>query len=208
MQTLNGTNEITVVLADSQTLTSEGIAAILAPADDIRLVGVASDPRQLLDALGGNPQVLLIDAKLLEELGDQELAEMRSVSPDTVFVVLADEANATRVASLAPSEAKGLVLRTSNSESLQKAIRAVAAGKTWDMPERGAGRAGIRGRDLSAREQDIAALVAKGLANRDIAQRLGLSEQSVKNLVSRILKKKGLTNRVQIALERWSSSEW
>ena len=205
MQSLNGTKEITVVLADSQTLTSEGIAAVLAPVDDIRLVGVAFDTRQLLEALEGNPQVLLIDARLLEELGDQKLAELRSISPDTAIVVLADEATALRVASLRPSEARGLVLRTSNSASLQSAIRAVAAGKTWEMPERGTGRAG-RGRELSAREQDIATLVAEGLPNRDISQRLGLSEQSVKNLVSRILKKKGLANRVQIALERWTSS--
>ncbi|MGI8922807.1 MAG: response regulator transcription factor [Fimbriimonadales bacterium] len=199
---------ITVVLADSQTLTSEGMAAVLAPVDDIRLVGVVSEPSQLMDVLCSNPQVLVIDAKLLDELGDQGMAKFRSVSPDTVMVILADGQTAPRVTAFAPNEAKGLVLRTSNSEALLRAIHAVAAGKTWEMPVRGSRRGAIPGRDLSTREQEISALIAKGLANRDIAQLLGLSEQSVKNLVSRILKKMGLTNRVQIALAHWSSSEW
>jgi DNA-binding NarL/FixJ family response regulator len=102
----------------------------------------------------------------------------------------------------APSEAHGIVMRQNGAPSLVEAVRAAAIGKKW-RPSGWAARL-QRSNGLSPREADIVQHVSNGCSNRDIAQRLGLSEQSVKNLVSRILKKKGYTNRVQIALEAWS----
>lgn len=204
MSNLNGA--IKVVLADSQALTLDGMRSLLHDAGGISVAGATSEPREVSSLVASTkPDVVLLEARMLSEMGRENVAHMRAAKRDLKIILLSEEESAARTASIAPPETKGILLRTSDGEALVSAIRAVAEGKAWEMPARTMPpETAPRSKPLSPREQDIALLVSQGLSNRDIAQRLELSEQSVKNLVSRILKKKGFINRVQIALERWS----
>lgn len=202
--------DVKVVLADNHTLNLEGMASLLEDVPDVEVGAAVSAAGDLVNSLRtAQPDVLVIDARMLNELSDQELARVRKAVDDLKVIILTEQDSAARAAAFAPPETKGLVFRTTDSRSLADAIRSVASGRLWDMPSSATNHreTAARGRGLSPRELDIAILISQGLTNREIAQRLGLSEQSVKNLVSRILKKKGLTNRVQIALERWSSGK-
>lgn len=93
---------------------------------------------------------------------------------------------------------RGRIYRDSLPETVVKAIRVIADGGVWDNPKQS--KSSARQIRLTPREQDVARLIGQGFNNREVAQHADLSEQSVKNLVSRILKKMGLRSRVQLAL--------
>ena len=189
------TKVITVVLADKRPLNLDGLAALVNSSGDVTVAGAAHDGAEAVSlARGTHPSVLVIDAELASRVPSEDIARLAPAK----LLLVSDIARPSRM----PAGTKGVVLRSSSGATLLEAIRTVANGGTWEMPTH-PGRRG-RGQSLSPREDDIVAFIAQGVSNREIAQRLGLSEQSVKNLVSRILKKRGYTNRVQIALERWS----
>lgn len=178
--------KIRVVLGDFA-LNLEGMSAVLKGAATFNIVATADSPKKLTDAVKKkSPDVVVVDSEMLR-------AVARGINGVSKVIQLAD---ADSYVSATPAT-RGVVRRTEGSKGLKEAIRRVAKGQTYAMPE---GRSpGVR---LSKREQEIAKLVGRGLTNRSIAQELELSEQSVKNLVSRVLKKAGLDNRVQLALAK------
>ncbi|MCH8275134.1 MAG: response regulator transcription factor [Armatimonadetes bacterium] len=203
------TADIRVVLADRETLNLHGMSALLKDVRGVKVVGTTHDAAEVFASVkDGRPQVLLIEAPMLDQVGDRSLLRLRKAAPDLHILLLSGREAAPRAAALAPPEALGMVYRDGEPRSLIQAIKAVAGGRGWEMPSRPvterAGRPLAKG--LSPREDDIASLVSQGYSNRLIAQRLGLSEQSVKNLVSRILRKLGLRNRVQVALWHWAAA--
>ena len=180
-----------VVVAETSLLAAEGVAAVLQESG-IEVSGLAADVRGLRKALRSRPNVVVADARYIGELG-------RARSP--VPIVLLEDAPAGK-----NGRGSGVALRNEGAKSLVGAVRAALSGKSWQPEDRNSASS-TRGTPLSSRERQVAELVAQGNPNRKIAQMLDLSEQSVKNLVSRILKKKGYVNRVQIALDLWSRPE-
>ncbi|HET6644721.1 MAG TPA: response regulator transcription factor [Fimbriimonadales bacterium] len=181
-----------VVVAETSLLAAEGVAAVLQESG-LQVSGVAADVRGLRKALRSRPDVVVADARYISELG-------RTNSP--VPIVLLEDAPAGK-----NGRPSGVALRNEGAKNLVGAVRAALSGKSWRPEERSSSGLSTRGTPLSSRERQVAELVAQGNPNRKIAQMLDLSEQSVKNLVSRILKKKGYANRVQIALDLWSRPE-
>ena len=152
----------------------------------LSIVATADSPKKLADAVKAKaPDVIIADSQMLRN------AVGRSINGTSKVIQIADSDTL-----VAPTPAtRAVVRRSESSRELKEAIRRVAKGQTYSLPE-----PSMAGKKLSRREQEIAQLVAQGMSNRSIAEELGLSEQSVKNLVSRILRKTGLGNRVQLAL--------
>jgi DNA-binding NarL/FixJ family response regulator len=203
---LNPRASVRVVVADTQTLSMEGTVKLLADTDGIHVVGKTSAPEEMVYTVrDSKPDVLLVEGKMLSLLGDKELSKLRNISDQVKVLLLADPEDVPRAMAVAPAETRGLVTRTSTPSDLAHAIKLVNTGKTFELPplppqpKRRGRRRTMR---LSPREQDIVTLISQGLSNRAISQRMGISEQSVKNLVSRVLKKQGFRNRVQVALWR------
>ena len=178
--------KIRVALGENQALNLEGLSAVLKGQPNLSVVGATDDPKQLAEMVKSkSPDVVVVDSQLLRRVTG------RGINGTSKVIQIADAG----VNVSATPATKAIVRRTGGVKELKDAIRRVAKGETYEMPM------GITGRSkLSKREQDIARLVARGLSNRAIADELQLSEQSVKNLVSRILKKMNLENRVQLAL--------
>ena len=178
---------IRVVLGD-RALNLEGLSAVLKSAGTLTIVATADSPKKLTEIVKKKtPDVVVVDSQMLRAVSG------RGINGASKVIQLADEDS---YVSHTPAT-KGVVRRSEGSKGLKDAIRRVAKGQTYALPEERT--AGVR---LSRREQEIAKLVGRGLTNRAIAQELALSEQSVKNLVSRVLKKTGLDNRVQLALAK------
>jgi DNA-binding NarL/FixJ family response regulator len=177
---------IRVVLGDDA-LNAEGLSAVLKRVATVNVVATADSPRKLTEIVKSKaPDVVVVDSEMLRAVTG------RGINGTSKVIQLAD-ANAFVRTTLAT---KAVVRRTEGSKALKEAIRRVAKGHTYEMPE---SKGSVK---LSRREQEIAKLVGRGLTNRSIAEELSLSEQSVKNLVSRVLKKAGLDNRVQLALAK------
>ena len=152
----------------------------------LSVVATADSPKKLAEAVKAkSPDVIIADSQMLRN------SVGRSINGTSRVIQIADSDTL-----VAPTPAtRGVVRRSESSRELKEAIKRVAKGQTYSLPE-----PSMTGKKLSRREQEIAQLVAQGMSNRSIAEELGLSEQSVKNLVSRILRKTGLGNRVQLAL--------
>jgi len=195
-----------VAIADSLTLCREGLVSLLSGYPHITVVGSTGSSCDVVEMCkDAQPDILLLCTAIADEMTRGQFDAVASQAPKCRVVLLADEFSRLTPSAI-PPQIRGILQRSDTTEVLLKALSVVASGKTWEVSEgmpqmvRQA-RRGNSG--LSQRENDIAALVAQGLSNREIALKLELSEQSVKNLVSRILKKLGLNNRVQIAMRCW-----
>jgi DNA-binding NarL/FixJ family response regulator len=178
---------IRVVLGD-HALNLEGMSAVLKSAAMMTIVATADNPKKLSEAVKKkSPDIVVVDSQMLRAVAG------KGINGASKVIQLADADSY-----VAPTPAtRGVVRRTEGSRALKEAIRKVAKGQTYSLPD--IKSSGVK---LSRREQEIAKLVGRGLTNRAIAEELALSEQSVKNLVSRVLKKTGLGNRVQLALAK------
>lgn len=203
---------IRVLIVDDQAVVREGIRAILGPARDIEVVGEAGDGAQAVAlALQTRPDVVLMDLKMPGLNGVQATRLLRERLPSARALVLTTYDADEWVFDAIRSGAAGYLLKDAPREDIVRAIRDVAAGKTpvdaavagklFDHvarsptpPERDL----LAG--LSERDAEVLDLIAHGFSNADIAQRLSLSEGTVRNYVSRILTQLGAADRTQAAI--------
>lgn len=203
---------ITVLICDDQVVVREGLRAILKTAGDIDVVGVAQDGSEAVELVARfNPAVALMDLKMPGVNGVQATRRIRAEHPATHVLVFTTYDADDWVFDAIRAGASGYVLKDSPAEALLAAIRGTAAGKAHVDPavaprvlSKLAGLLPTANpealRDLSERELDILRLIARGLTNADIAARLFLSEGTVRNYVSQILSKLGVTDRTQAAV--------
>ncbi|MEV0622996.1 response regulator transcription factor [Nonomuraea sp. NPDC050404] len=203
---------IKVLIADDEPLITTGIRTVLESAGDIEVVAVARDGREAVRAAQRHRvDVALLDISMPVMDGLAAAAEL--TGPRVVLLTaFGDEDN---VRGAVRRGVSGFVLKTCTPDELIGAVRAAHAGQAYLSPavtrqvldmaappgddERGRDAA-RRLATLTARENDILALVAQGLSNAEVARRLHMTEASVKTYVSRILAKLNCTNRVQAAL--------
>jgi DNA-binding NarL/FixJ family response regulator len=134
------------------------------------------------------------------EMPREHIEGLRSCSPNVSIVLLSDELGLVPTGPLALMT-RGVVGTEDSVDALLRLLGGTAGSDVSDASDAEPIASRRRRRSqLSPRENEISALVGQGLSNREIAGRLGLGEQSVKNMLSRILKKLGMTNRVQVAL--------
>jgi DNA-binding NarL/FixJ family response regulator len=153
-----------------------------------------------------HPDITLMDLQMPEVSGIEAIIEIRSEFPEARIIVLTTYTGDIQVARALKAGVRGYLLKARVNRDLVDVIRAVHSGQKRIPPEIAAELAEHAGEeDLSARELEVLGLVARGNANKEIAVRLAIAEETVKSHIRRILDKLGANDRthaVTIALER------
>ncbi|MFE7538985.1 response regulator [Streptomyces rhizosphaericola] len=204
---------VRVFLLDDHEVVRRGVHDLLDAEPDMTVVGEAGTVAQALARVPAlRPQVAVLDIRLPDGDGVGVCRELRSRMPDLACLMLTSFDDEEALLDAIVAGASGYVLKQITGTDLVQAVRTVASGRSMLDPGATARvMARLRGdavRDdrpsgvgaLTAREQDILALVGEGLTNREIGLRLHLAEKTVKNNISRILAKLGVERRVQAAV--------
>ena len=193
---------IRVAIVDDHPIVSDGIAANLRAVGEIEVVATAANADDAVAVAGTHhPDVLILDLELGGRSGLDAIAAIKAASPQTRVVVFSAYAGEERVATAFERGVDSYVLKGTSSDDLVAVIRAVAAGGSVIPPEIAGQLARAVGqprRDrLTGREREILALLAEGLSNRAIGDRLSIAERTVKFHVGEILARLGAANRAQ-----------
>lgn len=206
---------IRVCLVDDQALVRSGLKALLGLLGGIEVVAEAADGEEAIIAVSASkPDVLLLDVRMPRLNGVQvveALASGGSLPPTLMLTTFEDDSALIRGVK---AGARGYLLKGASPETLLEAIRAVAAGGTYlyaplvsDIAREGMRKSKSLNNDapgllepLTERELEILRLMASGIGNREIAAALALREGTVKNHVSSIFSKLGVTDRTKAVL--------
>jgi DNA-binding NarL/FixJ family response regulator len=210
---------IRVVIADDQDLVREGLRMMLEAEPDIEVAAEAGNGAEALAAARAeDPDVLLMDIRMPELDGIEATARLVGSNARTRILVLTTFDLDEYVYRAMKAGASGFLLKDANREQLASAVRTVAAGEALlapsitrrliedycKHPPPGLDRPAAA-EELSPRELEVLRLVARGMANAEIASELFLSEATVKSHVARILNKLGLRDRVQAVVLAYES---
>ena len=193
-------DEISVLIVDDHEVVREGLRLSLLRSPQIRVVGEAPDGETAI-ALAGRrrPDVIIMDLRMPGMDGIEATEEILKTSPDTAVIVFTAYSERALLSRSLESGAKGYILKEAPHETLLRAIEKVAGGETFVdpalMPNLIQGRDG--GDALTQREREILQLLADGMSNADVAQRLFISQETVKSHVRHILVKLEADTRTQ-----------
>ncbi len=201
---------IRVFLVDDHEIVRRGVRSMLEAEGDIEVVGEAGTASAALPAiLALAPDVCVLDSHLPDGSGVEICREMRAANPDIRGLILTSYDDEDAITSAILAGAAGYVLKQIESNSLVSGIRLVASGHTLIDPVIAARvvqqvqfhrRAFDVLADLTPQQSKILFLIAEGLTNRQIAERLFLAEKTVKNHVTGLLARLGVAHRTQAAL--------
>jgi DNA-binding NarL/FixJ family response regulator len=203
-------SRIRVFLVDDHTVVRRGMRAFFEMLDDIEVIGEAPDGRRALDEIAvlaardALPHVVLMDIVMPRLDGIATTTELRRRYPDVDVVALTSFSEAGRVHAALAAGAVGYLLKDSRPDDLLAAVRAAASGHA-PLDPRVAGallpsREPPAAEQLSDREKQVLRLVAAGLANKQIARRLGIAESTVKVHTGNIFRRIGVSDRTSAAL--------
>ena len=211
---------ITLFLIDDHALLRRGLVALLSQYEDLRVVGEAGDAGQALRLLPQLcPDVILLDNHLPGVRGVDAIAGLREASPGSRVLMLTVSEDGADLATALRHGAQGYLLKTIDGELLAEAVRRAARGEPVVSPEmmgklvaafQNQGMPGsppvaaappeTDASPLSPREEEVLREVARGASNKEIARTLDIAETTVKIHVQHILRKLGLSSRVQAAV--------
>jgi two-component system, NarL family, response regulator DevR len=203
--------EIRVLLVDDHEIVRLGLMTLINDQPGMTVVGEAgSGPEALVKVENLDPHVVLMDIRLPGEGGIEATRQITSRFPHTKVVMLTSFADDELVVRAIRSGAVGYILKQVGNEELLRAIRAAARGEALLDPSTTARLISrVREveqkiekdafRNLSTREMEVTAQVAKGKTNAEIGANLNLSEKTVRNYVSTVLEKLNLNNRIELA---------
>jgi len=208
--------KIRVLAADSTRMSSQLLAEALAQDRQFEVTGIEPKASSILEAVAQKkPHVVLVSSALEESstLGFDLTRQVCAAYPQTRVVLLMDTSSRSAVVEAFRCGAQGVFSRTESSKTLAKCINNVHQGHIWassaelqylldafreSEPTRLVDSRGDA--ILSKREQDVVRCVAEGMSNREIANRLKLTEHTVKNYLFRIFDKLGVSSRVEVVL--------
>jgi DNA-binding NarL/FixJ family response regulator len=214
-------SKIRIVVADDHPIFRDGLCKLLALEEDFEVVAQAQDGKQVLDVLQQYaPDILLLDLKMPGLDGLATLQRLQAAKNKTRVIVLTASDDKNEFVQAMKLGTSGIVLKQTATELLIKSIRKVHAGEIWldshttaavirqfvandDSPAPSAGQSSPRERErspLSQREREIVALVAQGFKNKEMAEKMFISEQTVKNHLHNIFDKLGVSDRLELAL--------
>jgi DNA-binding NarL/FixJ family response regulator len=202
-----GPKVIRILTVDDHPLLREGIAALVNAEPDMRIIAEASNGQQAIEQFRlQRPDVTLMDLQMPGLNGIEAIIGIRSEFSNAVVIVLTTYTGDVQVLRALKAGARAYVLKAHVHRELLETIRAVYAGQKRIPPEVAAELADhAADDDLTAREIDVLRLVASGNANKVIADRLSITEETVKSHVTNILSKLGANDRthaVTIGLKR------
>jgi DNA-binding NarL/FixJ family response regulator len=209
-----GTPKVKVALVDDHTLFREGLKKILLLEPDFEIVGEAVDGEEVVQLLrNSQPDVLLLDIKMEKINGLQILPQIIVQYPQLRVIVLTAQITQAESVKAIKDGARGIILKHAASEFLIKGIRKVFEGELWadtstmtrvveslSQKYRGERASEKDRKELSQREREVVGLVASGYRNKEIANKLFISEQTVKTHLSNIFQKLELNDRLELAL--------
>src|SRR2546426_6708881 len=201
---------IRVMLVDDHELVRQGVATMLAKAEDLAVVGEAKTGREAIETARKElPDVVLMDVRMPDMDGLEATRRIKEERSRTAVVILTMHENPAYLREAVRAGAAGYLLKDVSRDELIDAIKQISTGGAFIDPQMLKGMlsdmkptapAPAQARGLTKREREILALVAEGLSNREIAERLVLSPETVKSHVAAILEKLGVSDRTQAAI--------
>ena len=202
---------IRVAIADDHSLVRQGLRRYLETAEGIEVVGEASNGRELVDLVAEtSPEIALVDIRMPEMDGLEAAREVRDRFPDVGVIMLSAYDDRQFVVEAVRSGARGYVLKARDAEHLIQTVRLVASGNMVIDPQLVVALAeelsDAKERDrkadtLTAREVEVLQLLAFGHTNRDIAEKLFISPDTVKTHLEHIFEKLGASDRTAAVAE-------
>jgi DNA-binding NarL/FixJ family response regulator len=218
-------NPVRIVVADDHPIFCDGLSKLLALEKDFDVVAHARNGSEALEAVQRlEPDILLLDLKMPGLDGLTTLQRMQAASSPTKVIVLTASEDYNELAQAMKFGTSGIVLKQTVTELLIKSIRKVHAGENWfdsqtiaavmremklsnpatvlhsERPVPPHAVFDHEAPPLSRREREIVVLVARGLRNKDMAEKMFISEQTVKNHLHNIFDKLGVSDRLELAL--------
>lgn len=214
MAAISRTQPITVLIVDDHQLVREGVRTFLQKQSDITVVGEAASGEEGLKlAADVVPDVVLMDLVMPEMDGVETTRRLKQISPSSQVIVLTSFDDDQHIFPAIRAGALSYILKDVGTSELADTVRKAAIGEAVMTPRVAARvmqelRQGARtptqfDSDLSEREIEVLRLIAEGCANTEIAERLVISEHTVKRHVSNILSKLHLADRTQAAVYAW-----
>jgi DNA-binding NarL/FixJ family response regulator len=193
---------IRILAVDDHLLIRVGIATLVGPEADMKLVGEASNGREAIAKFREcHPDVTLMDLQMPEMNGIDAMIAIRDEFPEARFIVLTTYTGDVQVVRALKAGAQAYMMKNLVHKELLQTIRAVHAGRKTMSPEVAAQVAAYSGDEaLTARENDVLRLITVGCANKEIAARLSITEETVKSRVKNILLKLGANDRTHAAM--------
>jgi two-component system, NarL family, nitrate/nitrite response regulator NarL len=212
---------VRIVIADDHPIVRDGLKKLLLLEDDFEIVGEAGDGREVLEKVQAlDPDVLLLDLRMPNLDGLSALQALQQTNKRTRVIVLTASEDKNEFVQAMKLGCSGIVLKQTAPDLIVKSIRKVNSGEIWldshttaaVMRQFSTGQEGSSGggqssggksrerSPLSAREREIVALVAQGYKNKEMAEKMFISEQTVKNHLHNIFDKLGVSDRLELAL--------
>ena len=208
---------IRVVLADDHPIVRDGLRKLLSLEEDIEVVGEASDGREVVQVVQDTkPDILVLDLRMPYMDGLTTLQALQQIDRKVRVIVLTASEDKNEFVQAMKLGCSGIVLKQTAPELIVKSIRKVNAGEIWldshttaavmrqfASPADVVNGSPTKGRErspLSQREREIVGLVAQGYKNREMAEKMFISEQTVKNHLHNIFDKLGVSDRLELAL--------
>ncbi|MDR1509806.1 MAG: response regulator transcription factor [Synergistaceae bacterium] len=205
--------KIRIVVADDHRLFREGLRRLLELESDLEIVGEAKDGAEAVDLiLSADPDIVLLDINMPRMDGGQVIKRLHGANIHTKFVAITAYDDEEHLANLSALGINGYILKSSSMPDLLAAVRAVYSGESYVDPK-------VAGKLLSSfqkhreendvmqmlteREKEVLFWLSQGFSNLEISNKMVLSEKTVKNHVSHLLKKLNLKDRTQAAVLAW-----
>ena len=192
---------IRILIADDHYIVRMGLVALMNTEPDMEVVAEAADGIQAVELFRKhNPDLAVLDVRMPVRNGIETTREIRTTFPTAKVLILTAFDGDEEIHKALQAGAQGYVLKSSTGEKLIPAIRAVAAGQRW-VPKEVANRLTARNlfEELTPREVQVLLLLAKGLANKEIADVLRITEYTAKDHLKSILAKLRVADRTEAA---------
>jgi two-component system, NarL family, response regulator DegU len=199
-------DSIRVVIIDDHDLVREGLRSVLAQADDIEVVGEAANANAAVTTVvEQRPDLVLPDLRLGDADGTEVARRLRAEDVDAKILVLSIHDTSRHLRDALAAGADGYLLKSVSGGVLTEGIRKAVAGETVighefvpKLLEDVSRGSDLRRSEVTAREYEILELVAKGLANREVAERLGISTRTAQKHVENLFKKFDVHDRTEL----------
>ena len=190
---------VRILVVDDHFIVRKGLIALISTEADLQVIGETDDGDQaiaLFERL--KPDLVLMDVRMPRRSGTEATRHIRQIAPTARVLILSAFDGDADIHTALEAGAHGYVLKSATGEELIPAIRAVAAGKRW-IPREVATRLKSRNayEELTAREIEVLNQLARGLANKEIADALKISEYTTKDHLKSILAKLRVADRTQ-----------
>ncbi|MBS3765379.1 response regulator transcription factor [Candidatus Bipolaricaulota bacterium] len=200
--------KIELVIVDDHRVVRSGVKALIDTEPHLEVIGEAADGREAVTKVKSqNPDVVLMDLVMPEMDGVEATSKITKVDPAPKILILTSFSEEERIIQAIKAGATGYLIKDASPDELVQAIKDVYHGEsTLDPKVAGTVLRSVQNEpqdsseDLTDREVEVLELLAEGLPNEDIAEKLYISERTVRSHVSNILAKLDLTNRTQAAL--------